>query len=74
MVHEYRPDMKLYVVVWELNGELMSKLATHAASAAEAISNAQSWFAEHPEHDFPGRDEMTVSVRDARDDERQNPD
>ena len=77
MIHEYRPGRKMYVVVWELEGELRCRFSTHAEDEADAISIAQSYFAEHPEDDFPGREGMTVSVRDAETffrSERQNPD
>jgi hypothetical protein len=76
MIHEDRPGRKMYVVVWELEGELRCRFATHAKDEADAISTAQSFFAEYPEHDFPGREGMTVSVRDAETfrNERQNPD
>lgn len=62
MAHRYRPGMKMYQVVWEREGERICTHALHAADAADALSAAEAFIAEHPECNFP-RDGVTARVR-----------
>jgi hypothetical protein len=55
--------MQMYEAVWESDGERMVGLCVHAMNEADALAQAEVFFAEHPEHDIPGRREgMTVRV------------
>jgi len=61
MPHEYRPGMKMYEIVWQRDGRRVGTYCVHAANEADALSHAEAFFAEHPEHDFPGgRDGATA--------------
>jgi hypothetical protein len=61
MPHEYRPGMKMYEVVWERAGKRVGIYCVHAANEADALSHAEAFFAEHPEHDFPGGRDGTTA-------------
>ena len=64
MVYEYRPGMKMYEAIWERDGKPVGVWCMHAANEADVLSEAQAFFAEHPEYDFPGgRDGTKVRVR-----------
>jgi hypothetical protein len=62
MAHEYRPGTKMHEIVWERGSKCVGKYYVHAASETDAISHAEAFFAEYPEHDF-GRDGTTINVR-----------
>ena len=61
MAYEYRPGMKMYEVVWERDGKRVGTFCTHAANEADALSEAEAFFAEHREHDFPGGRDGTTA-------------
>jgi len=44
----------MYEIVWERDGRCVGTYCVHAANEADALSHAEAFFAEHPEHDFPG--------------------
>jgi hypothetical protein len=61
MAYEYQPGMKFYQAIWERGGECVGTWSMHAANEADVLSEAESFFAEHPEHGFP-REGTTVRV------------
>jgi hypothetical protein len=63
MTYEYQAGMKMYEAVWERDGKRVGVWCMHAANEADVLSEAQAFFAEHPEYDFAGgRDGTTVRV------------
>ena len=46
MAHHYRPGMKMYLVVWERDGEPMLRYALHAADETDARLRAEASLAE----------------------------
>jgi hypothetical protein len=59
---EYRPSMKMYEVVWERDGECVSRFYVDAASELDAISGAEAFLAEYPKFNFD-RSYAAVHVR-----------
>jgi hypothetical protein len=62
MAFKFQSGMKMYEVIWELDGEKLHIMNLHAADEAGAIARAEEIFAEHPELDFD-RTGTTVRAR-----------
>ena len=59
----WSPNMQMYTVVYEQDGEVVREFTTHALDETDALVVAQDWFGDHPEHDEIGLDLAGVTVR-----------
>jgi hypothetical protein len=61
------PITKMYLVVWEKDGERQATCFTHAFDPTDAVARALAIYTTHPEAHFPRREGMAVrAIRLAR--------